>query len=296
MENLMINLNFKKEEFKEKYFNFIDTSIKTRQTYLDGIKSFYDYLVENEIKNPTRDNVITWRDELRENHSSSTVNTYLVSVKSFFAFLSMCKLYPNITENVKGAKVSTTAKKSILTLNQTQHIYKTLTDKREKALFGLLVTTGLRGIEVVNAKIEDIRKFNNEMCLFIKCKGHSEKDEYVKLADNVYQDILNYIGDRKQGYIFISTSNHNSNGGLTTKTLRLIIKNIYKRYGLEDENMSLHSTRRTAGCLAYNLGQNIYDIQQMLHHQNINTTKIYIRNAGRNNNDTELKIASAICG
>lgn len=295
MENLIkVNKEFKVKDFETKYFEFIDVTSKTRETYLDGISSFIQYVDNNQIVNPTREDVINWRNYLRVNYSSSTVNTYLVGLKSFFAFLDMFGLYPNITNYVKGAKITTTPKKNVMTLEQVQKIYHNLNDLREKALFSLLITTGLRGIEVSNAKIEDITKVNDENVLYVQCKGHTEKDEYVKLADNVYQDILNYIGDRKSGYIFISTSKNNYGEGVTTKTIRCIIREIYKRFGLENENMSLHSTRRSCACISYNLGQSIYDIQQVLHHKSINTTTRYLKAVDRNNNRTENIVANAM--
>lgn len=295
MENLIkVNKEFKVKDFETKYFEFIDVTSKTRKTYLDGISSFIQYVDNNQIVNPTREDVINWRNYLRVNYSSSTVNTYLVGLKSFFAFLDMFGLYPNITNYVKGAKITTTPKKNVMTLEQVQKIYHNLNDLREKALFSLLITTGLRGIEVSNAKIEDITKVNDENVLYVQCKGHTEKDEYVKLADNVYQDILNYIGDRKSGYIFISTSKNNYGEGVTTKTIRCIIREIYKRFGLENENMSLHSTRRSCACISYNLGQSIYDIQQVLHHKSINTTTRYLKAVDRNNNRTENIVANAM--
>lgn len=195
---------------------------------------------------------------------------------------------------LKEPKITTTPKKNVMTLEQVQKIYHNLDDLREKALFSLLITTGLRGVEVVNAKIEDITKVNDENVLYVQCKGHTEKDEYVKLADNVYKDILNYIADRKSGYIFISTSKNNYGEGVTTKTIRCIIRDIYKRFGLENENMSLHSTRRSCACISYNLGQSIYDIQQVLHHKSINTTTRYLKAVDRNNNKTENIVANAI--
>ena len=159
-----------------------------------------------------------------------------------------------------------------------------------------MFTTGLRGTEVANAKITDIKEYNGEICLFVKCKGHQEYDEYVKLADNVLNDLKEYIGDRNEGFIFVSSSNNNKNGGLTIKTIRTWTKDIFKRFGIEDETISLHSSRRSFACISYKLGKSIYDIQSILHHKSIQTTARYLKQADRNNNNTEKLVANAICG
>ena len=295
MEDLVKTKKLNIVEMKERFIEFVDVSDKTIKTYINGIDNFSSYVQENNIEEPQRKDIINWKNKLIEENSCSTANTYLVGVKAFFNFLEMCRFYPNITKNIKGAKISTLPKKNVLTLEQVKHIYKNLSDPREKALFGLLITTGLRGTEVANAKIEDIKEFNGEICLFVKCKGHQEYDEYVKLSDEVFNNIKEYIGDRIKGNIFVSSSNNNKNGGVTIKTIRLIIKNILKRFGITDDTISLHSTRRSFACISYKLGKSIYDIQSVLHHKSIQTTARYLKQVDRNDNNTEKLVSNIIC-
>lgn len=298
---LNIDKRFNGEDFRNKFFQYLDVGSKeTIKTYYNGITNFITYIYENEIEYPNREDVLMWKAELKEKTSASTVNTWLVGVKRFFKFLSLYNMYPNICEDIKGYKISQTPKKNILTEEQIKNIYEDLkndyteTGIRNKALFSLLITTGLRGVEVANAKIENIKEVNGKNCLFIRCKGHSENDEYVKLADNVMQDIREYIGDRTEGYIFISNSNHNKGQGMSTKSIRYIIKGIFRECGINDDTISLHSTRRTFACESYNLGKSIYDIQQVLHHTSILTTQRYLKQADRNNNDAEELVASIL--
>lgn len=294
-------INFNGELFRQKFFEYLDVaSEQTIKTYYNGITSFLLYIKENQISNPNRENVIAWKVQLKERTSASTVNTWLVGVKRFFKFLSLYRLYPNISEDVKGYNISVTPKKNILTEEQIKSIYhnlekdNTLQGKRNKALFSLLITTGLRGIEVANARIQDLREVNGEVCLFVKGKGHTEYDDYVKIADNVYQNLIDYIGERQDGYIFISQSNHNRDGQITTKTIRLVFKKILKENDINDDTISLHGTRRTFACESYKLGQSIYDIQQVLRHRSIMTTQRYLKEADRHNNHSENLVASIL--
>ena len=294
MDNLIKMNELNIIDLKSEFINFVDVSGKTLETYIDGIDNFAMYLQNKNIKKPIRKDIIEWRNSLIVNNSCNTANTYLVGVKAFFKFLEMCNLYTNITNNVKGAKISTTPKKNVLTLEQIKNIYNNLEDDKEKALFGLLITTGLRGTEVANARIKDIKEYNGEICLFVKCKGHQEYDEYVKIPNDIMENLKNYIGERNEGFIFISNSNNNKNGGITIKTIRKWIKDIFKRFGINDETISLHSTRRSFACISYNLGKSIYDIQSVLHHKSIQTTARYLKQVDRNNNNTEQLVANAI--
>lgn len=286
----------KLEEYEESFIDYLDVDDLTLKAYRVGINALMQYLKDNNVKQPTRNDIIAFRDMLRSTYSSNTVNTYMIAVRALFKYLEIHKLYENICVDIKGAKYDTTPKKEVLSIEQAQDIYKNLTDLREKCLFGLLITTGLRGIEVARAKIEDIRVHNGEIVLWVQCKKHDSKDEYVKLSQQVLKDIQNYIGNRTTGYIFTSTSNHNNGGGVTTKTLRLIIKDIFKRFGLDRDTFSLHSTRRSSATIMYEQGADIYSIQQVLHHKSNATTVRYINALTRNQNKNEYVVSNAILG
>ena len=227
----------KLQEYEESFIDYLDVDDKTLNAYKVGINCLMNFLKENNIKQPTRNDIIAFRDMLRENYSSNTTNTYMVAVKSLFKYLEIHNLYRNIAVDIKGAKYDTTPKKEVLSLSQMQTIYNSLTDLKEKALFGLMITTGLRVCEISTALIEDIRVYNNEVVLFVLGKKRDSKCEYVKLSNQVLKDLQDYIGNRTSGYIFTSTSNHNNGGGLTTTSLRRYIKDIFKRLCNQSKNV-----------------------------------------------------------
>lgn len=290
-------LTFEKlEQYGESFIDYLDVDEKTLKVYRNGINCFKNYLRENNIQFPTRDDVIDFRNMLRDNYSSNTVNSYMISVRALFKYLEIHNLYKNIASDIKGARYDTTPRKEVLSLNQMQTIYNNLVDPREKALFGLMISTGLRVCEISTALIEDIKMYNNEIVLFVLGKKRDSKCEYVKLSNQVISDLKTYIGARTSGNIFISTSNENFGLGLSTVSLRKIIKNIFKRFGLDKETLSCHSLRRSFAVVSYETGNSIYDIQQVLHHSSINTTTRYLKQVNRDNNKTEYNVANAIFG
>lgn len=295
--NIIEILTFEKlEKFEENFINYLDVDEKTLKVYKNGINCFNNYLQENGIKNPNRDSVISFRNMLRETYSSNTVNSYMISVRALFKYLEIHGLYKNIAVDIKGSHYDTTPRKEVLSLEQMQTIYNDLVDIRERAIFGLMISTGLRVCEVSTALIEDIKMYNNEIVLFVLGKKRDSKCDYVKLSNQVLNDLQDYIGNRTSGSIFISTSNENYGRGLSTVSLRKIIKNIFKRYGLDKDTLSCHSLRRSFAVVSYETGSSIYDIQQVLRHQSINTTTRYLKEIDRNKNKTEYNVANAIFG
>lgn len=280
----------------ENFIDYIDVDDLTLKTYKVGIESFLRYLKNKKINYPTRNDVIAYRNMLRGNYSSNTVNTYMIAVRKLFKYLEINKKYEDITKDVKGSKYSTTPKKEILSSEQIQSIYKNIKNPRDRCLFSLMCSTGLRVCEISTALIEDIKIYNGELVLFILGKKRDSKCEYVKLSAKVYNDILEYIGDRKTGHIFISDSNNNKGNGLTTTSLRSIIKRILRENGIDKDTISCHSLRRSFAVISYELGNSIYDIEQVLHHKSISTTERYLKQVSRDKNKIEFDTSTYLFG
>lgn len=286
------NLNFK--DMYEDFISYIDVSELTLKSYGDGIKNFLNYLNDNGIKTPARDDIRNYRDELSNSKSVNTVNSYLCSLRVFFNYLESNNLYPNITKDVKNIKTSKIPKKQVLSVEQCKEIYNSLSDKREKLIFSLAISTGLRASEIANAKLDNIKKLNGEYVLYVKCKKRDDESEYVKLSNQVLKDILEYTDGRISGYLFVSES-HNSYGqGLSTTSIRNIVKSIFRRFGYDENGFSCHSIRRSSATIMYDNGQSIYDIQQVLHHRSIQTTQRYINQAVRDNNKSEYIVSDLL--
>jgi site-specific recombinase XerD len=282
------------EQLKKDFIDYIDASKETKASYENGIDSFIKYLNDNGIFEPKRKDVIAFRDMLRDNYSANTVNSYMVALRNLYKFIERQGLGEDITVDVKGANTSTMPKTQVLQQDEASKIYSKLTDKREKALFSLLITTGLRGVEVANARIEDIKIHNDEIVLWVQCKNHSERDEYVKISDAVFSDIYEYLNGRTTGYIFVGSGNKNNGGKLTTKTIRFIVKAIFKRFGYDFDHFSTHTLRRSCATISYNLGADMKELQLLLHHQNIQTTFRYVSASTRNNSKAEYNLSNAI--
>lgn len=281
---------------KESFIDFLDVNDLTVKSYKDGISHFIEYLERNNIKKPTRLDFKSFRDELKQTMKVNTVNSYLTANRCFFRYLEANGIYENITKDVKSLKTSEIPTRQTLSKDKCKEIYSSLTDKREKCLFSLSISTGLRANEIALAKIDNIKEYNGEIVLFVKCKKRDDESEYVKLSQQVLNDINEYIEHRTNGYIFVSTSNNNNGGGVTSTTIRRIIKGILKRFGIDEDGFSCHSLRRSMATISYNNGADIVSIQQVLHQHSIATTRRYIQQCTRDNNKLEYEVANAIIG
>ena len=282
---------------------FIDVKPSSKRTYSNAVKQFIKYLAERGITQPVRNDVVEWREALRANKKATTIQTYLTAVKLFFRWLEQEGIYKNVADHVKSVKVQIGHKKDYLTSQQSHAVLQTIkTDTlkglRDYAMISLMLTTGVRAIEITRADISDIRTVGGVAVLFVQGKGRDDKAEYVKLAPQVESAIKTYLNARgaAQGTapLFASTSNNNTGSRITTRSVRQIAKHAMIEAGYNSDRLTAHSLRHTAGTLALLNGASTREVQQLLRHSNINTTMIYAHDLDRARNNAELRVANAI--
>ena len=107
MENLKIIE--KKDLYIQKYLEYIDVADNSNKEYQTGLKMFFEYCNLNNIQNIQRQDIINFREYLKQQgKSANTINLYLVSVKNFFKWLDYEGIYKDITKNIKALPVETT--------------------------------------------------------------------------------------------------------------------------------------------------------------------------------------------
>lgn len=292
-------------------------SAQSEKTYRGAIRQLYHWLAEQgkSVLNATDKDLFAWLESLRASKAASTVQTYLVAARLFFAFLSKQGVIGNNpAEGMKaGVKTNREHKRDYLTTAQVKEMFAAMPavsvkDKRDRALVALMVTAGLRCCEVQRAQYGDLRVVGDSHVLWIQGKGRSEKDSYVKVSPTALQFLREYLAARFGGkaikdsdYLFVSTSrNHiaayDANDMLSTQAVRAIVKDAMKAIGLNDSRHSAHSLRHTAATLALKAGEDLTNVQAMLRHTNISTTLIYSHALEREKINPERTIDNVLFG
>ena len=166
---------------------------------------------------------------------------------------------------------------------------------RDFAIINLLVMCGLRTIEVVRANIDDIRTQGSDTLLWVRGKGHDDKDAFVVLADDVLTPIMQYLGARSSAGanapLFAREHRSGEASRLSTRTIRRIVKLALRRINLNSPRLSAHSLRHSAITLAMHAGADIYEVKGMARHKSLQTTMIYLHTMRRLETAAEKKLA-----
>ena len=272
-----------------RFAEFLDVAPVTVRTYVSGVKAFAKFLAAQNVSCPVRNDVVVFRRSLENSgRKPATIALYLSS----------------ITAGVKAPKQSRGHKKDALAGYQVKEMLQRINKGsveglRNYAILSLMTCGGLRTVEITRAKLEDFRSVGGVPVLYIQGKGRTDKDEFVKLPQQVEQAIRQYIAAKgktaaKNAPLFTSESDRNYGHGLTTRTISGIAKRAMLDAGFNSTRLTAHSLRHTAITLALMGGQSLTDVQAFARHSNINTTMIYNHSVNRMRSACENTIAKEI--
>lgn len=293
------------------FYNWIrslDATPKTAATYTRNIRPFGDFLIAHGIQNPTREDVIQYRAELKARGlKPATISAYLMALKQFFHWTEDAGLYPDISKKVKSPKLDESHKKDPLTVEQAAEILGSIDrdtegGARDFAIIALMISAGLRSVEVTRANVGDIQTVSDGresyIALMVQGKGRTEKNEIIKISDPVYLAIRDYLAKRETveaaAPLFASISNHGRGGRLTPRSVSRICKNAMLNCGLDSPRLTAHSLRHTAATINLLNGGTPEETQQLMRHRNPKTTQIYSHALNRGNNNSEYRITRAV--
>ena len=210
----------------------------------------------------------------------------LSSIKSFYKYFTHSKqLDVNPVQDMEFPKI----RKSLpryLTLEQCTSLLKAVDGpnaKRDYAILMLFLNCGIRRAELVGLNLTDVY----EDRIRVVGKGNKERIVYMGAACKAAIDA--YLPERNK---MVLTDNRalfgsrDKNRISVTAVHRLVKKHLLAA-GLDASQFSAHKLRHTAATLMLSHGVDVKTVQEVLGHENLNTTQIYTHIES-----TELKIAA----
>ena len=211
--------------------------------------------------------------------SSSTINTRISALKSYYKFLMQRRYVEvNPVEYVECPKVKN-KEKIPLTGEQVRAMIAKTSNVRMEAFIMALATTGMRIAELASVTIDD---YNNRVGNTIIITGKGDKERRVTFPDEAIACIDKYIWSERSIHAAKTGTNlrvvYNQCTALAAGNMGEQLKKIAKEAGIPQwDKVCNHLLRTTCATLALRNGVELPTIQKMLGHSDINTTTRYAK-------------------
>lgn len=137
---------------------------------------------------------------------------------------------------------------------------------KSKLILKMLYSSGLRVSELVNLTPKDL-DFNQNIGWVRRGKG--SKDRLFKIAESISKQLQRYLAKSPDNkFVFSETE------PMSPRNIQLIVKTAAKKAGI-NKKISPHTFRHSFATALLDAGENLLIIQQLLGHENLETTKIY---------------------
>lgn len=219
--------------------------------------------------------------------SASSRARKLSAIKSFYKYLTVRT--KQLTENPVADLEYPKIRKSLpkyLTFEQSASLLQAVSgqnEKRDYAILMLFLNCGIRRSELVGLNLTDVYEDR------IRVVGKGNKERFVYFGAACRKAIDAYLVERNQKVLSDNRALFGSrdNNRISVTAVHRLVKKALLQAGLDSTQFSAHKLRHTAATMMLSGGVDVKTLQEVLGHENLNTTQIYTHIE-----NTELKIAA----
>ena len=211
----------------------------------------------------------------------------LSAIKSFYKYLTVRtkQLQENPVQDLEYPKLRKSLPK-YLTLEQSAALLQAVSgqnEKRDYAILMIFLNCGIRRSELVNLNISDVYEDR------IRVVGKGNKERFVYFGSACRKAIDTYLEERNKKILTDNRALFGSRDGnrISVSAVHRLVKKALLQAGLDSTQFSAHKLRHTAATMMLSGGVDVKTVQEVLGHENLNTTQIYTHIE-----NTELKIAA----
>lgn len=219
--------------------------------------------------------------------SASSRARKLSAIKSFYKYLTVRtkQLQENPVADLEYPKLRKSLPK-YLTMEQCASLLKAVSgqnEKRDYAILMLFLNCGIRRSELVGLNISDVYEDR------IRVVGKGNKERFVYFGTSCRKAIDAYLQERNKKVLTDNRALFGSrdNNRISVTAVHRLVKKALLQAGLDSTQFSAHKLRHTAATMMLSGGVDVKTVQEVLGHENLNTTQIYTHIE-----NTELKIAA----
>lgn len=211
----------------------------------------------------------------------------LSAIKSFYKYLTVRtkQLEENPVADLEYPKLRRSLPR-YLTFEQSAALLAAVNgpnEKRDYAILMIFLSCGIRRSELVGLNLTDVYEDR------LRVVGKGNKERFVYFGTPCRKAIDEYLVERNKKVLSDNRALFGSRDGnrISVSAVHRLVKKALLQAGLDPNQFSAHKLRHTAATLMLANGVDVKTVQEVLGHENLNTTQIYTHIES-----TELKIAA----
>jgi integrase/recombinase XerD len=268
-----------KEHF-ERYMRYkwrLNHKPRTLQSSFTSVRLFLDFygkLGKREIEKIERVDLEGFIEHEQDRGMHiSTVRTRLACILAFLHYLMEQEIIPgSILKRGIKLKLPDVLPRAMNPAD-VKKLFLGIDDIRDRALFLLLLRTGIRIGEALGLRLNDLDMKGRKVHLYEGEKNSMGRVVY--LSDDALFAVKLWLRQRDKNREFVFYSQ--SHGPLCYSSSRYLFVKYLKKAGLEQKGYTVHCLRHTFASELLNAGMRLECLQQLLGHQDIEVTRRYAR-------------------
>ncbi len=211
----------------------------------------------------------------------------LSAIKSFYKYLTVRtkQLQENPVADLEYPKLRKSLPK-YLTMAQASALLQAVSGPnqvRDYAILMIFLNCGIRRSELVGLNITDVYEDR------LRVVGKGNKERFVYFGNPCRKAIDAYLAQRQKLILTDNKALFGSRNGnrISVSAVHRLVEKALKQAGLDATQFSAHKLRHTAATMMLSGGVDVKTVQEVLGHENLNTTQIYTHIES-----TELKVAA----
>jgi len=269
-------------QFEKKYSQH---TILAYQRDLERFQEFNTHEFDSvDLADVNYSQIRSWIIHLSESGiSNRSINRKISSLNSYYKFL--LKVESIVLNPLAKHKALKTSKKVEIPFSESEvaavlddlNFDQTFEGLRDKLIIELFYTTGIRRIELVQLKMEDVDLSNKTL----KVLGKRNKERLLPLLESVLKSIKTYLSKRleleKTGNIEVLFLTKKGDKIYETLVYRII--NEYFSKASTKVKRSPHILRHSFATHLLNQGANLNAVKELLGHSSLAATQVYTHNS-----------------
>lgn len=202
-----------------------------------------------------------------KSYKPKTIKNKIVVIRSFIKFLyskNLIDIRPEAFEIPRTVEVEA----NFLDEEEQFALIKSARNLRDKALIMTILSSGLRASEILNLKEDDLYRRS-----LIVSRGKGGKPRVTFIDPLTEKSIREYHHKREVDSVFVFTNSFGK--PLSRQYLSRMISETALRAGIK-KRVSAHTLRHSFATNMLRKGARIEDVQPLMGHSNISTTRLYM--------------------